>query len=199
MNEPERPAQSELGPLPSEKVLALRDAFEENAIPYAFGGAVALFYYRDPRSTIDIDVNIFLPPSQQAEVVQVLSRLYPIDAEKVATDVQAHGQARSAWDATYVDLFFADTDFHATMARRIRRQPFLRSEINALSPEDLLVCKMLFDRPKDWVDVTAVVRTLGSELDRRYIESALDLFVEPTDPRHERWRATTASKDQPSG
>lgn len=45
----------ELRLLASQKVLALRDALEEHAVPYAFGGAIALFYCRDPRSTIDID------------------------------------------------------------------------------------------------------------------------------------------------
>lgn len=185
--EPSPPA---LSLLPSEKVLALRDALERAEIPYAFGGAIALFYYRDPRSTIDIDVNVFLPPERQADVVEVLADLYPVDAERVAADVAATGQARSAWDATYVDLFFADTEFHDVMARRVRREPFLDSEINVLSAEDLLVCKLLFDRAKDWVDVEAVVATMGERLDRAYVESALELFVERKDARFARWRAT---------
>lgn len=188
MTGPHPPAGAHL--LPSEKVLALRDALERHQIPYAFGGAIALFYYRDPRSTIDIDLNIFLPPRRHAEVVQVLATLYPIEAEKVGADVAAAGQARSTWDATYLDLFFADIDFHDAMAKRVRRQPFLGGEINILSPEDLLVCKMLFDRPKDWVDVDAVVQALGERLDRSYVESALALFVESTDPRFARWFAT---------
>lgn len=188
MNEPGRPTQPELGPLPSEKVVALRDAFEQQGIPYAFGGAIALFYYRDPRSTIDIDVNVFLPPEQQAEVVEVLSAVYPIDAERVKADVEANAQTRSVWDATYVDLFFADTEFHTMMSQRIRREPFLNTEINVLSAEDLLVCKMLFDRPKDWLDVEAVVQMRSGELDRPYVESALELFVDTDDVRFDRWR-----------
>lgn len=189
MTSDDRPASPELGLLPSQKVLALRDGLERSGIPYAFGGAIALFYYRDPRSTIDIDVNIFLPPERQADVVDVLATLYAVDAGQVASDVRSAGQARSTWDATYVDLFFADTDFHDVMAKRVRRQPFLGSEINILSAEDLLVCKILFDRPKDWIDVDAVVNALGAQLDRSYVESALELFVEPTDARFGRWRA----------
>jgi len=176
--------------LPSEKIIALRDAFEHNAIPYAFGGAIALFYYREPRSTLDIDINVFLPPARHAEVVNVLADLYPVDRTQVANDVASAGQARSAWDMTDIDLFFADTDFHDVMARRVRREPFLGSMINVLSAEDLLVCKMLFDRPKDWVDVDAVVNALGDRLDRSYVDGALALFVEPTDARFARWRTT---------
>ncbi|MHB1469276.1 MAG: nucleotidyl transferase AbiEii/AbiGii toxin family protein [Solirubrobacteraceae bacterium] len=189
MNHPEQPGAPELGPLPSEKIIALRDVFETHAVPYAFGGAIALFYYRDPRSTIDIDVNIFLPPERQAEITKLLRPIYDIDAAKVAADVTTAGQTRSLWGATYIDLFFADTEYHEAMGRRVQRKPFLDTEINVLSPEDLLVCKMLFDRPKDWLDVAAITANTDLNLDHRYIESALELFVDPTDARLARWRA----------
>jgi hypothetical protein len=193
VNDPERPPASELGPLPSEKVIALRDAFETHDVPYAFGGAIALFYYRDPRSTIDIDVNVFLPPDRQAEVTDLLPSLYDVDREHVAAAVLQTGQARTLWGGTYVDLFFADTEFHEAMARRVQRKPFLGTEINVLSPEDLLVCKMLYDRPKDWLDIEAVLAAGRQQLDRDYLEAALELFVERSDPRFVRWRAITES------
>lgn len=185
----ERGSTSESGPLPSEKIIALRDLFEDNEVPYAFGGAIALFYYRDPRSTLDIDVNIFLAPTREAEIAALLDSIYNLDSEQLAADVKATGQARSLWGSTYVDLFFADTEFHDAMATRIQRKPFLDTEINVLSVEDLLVCKMLFDRPKDWLDVGAVAANDAVGLDRVYIESALELFVDPSDGRFGRWHA----------
>jgi hypothetical protein len=188
MSESDPPSRAELGPPLSTRVVALRDAFEQLGIPYAFGGAIALFYHREPRSTLDIDVNIFLPPAQEAEVVDVLATLYAVDAERVRNDVQATGQTRSIWDTIYIDLFFADTDFHQMMARRVDRQPFLGTEINVLSIEDLVVCKMLFDRPKDWLDIEAVGLTKGRELDRNYMETALAMFVDTDDARFERLR-----------
>lgn len=185
----EQPDSPEPEPLPSEKIIALRDVFETNHVPYAFGGAIALFYYRDPRSTIDIDVNVFLPPERQAEVSRLLQRLYDVDLAQVTADVMTTGQTRSLWGTTFVDLFFADTQFHDAMAHRVRRMPFLETEINVLSAEDLLVCKMLFDRPKDWLDVQAVAANAQLGLDKRYVESALELFVDRSDARFERWRA----------
>jgi hypothetical protein len=83
------------------------------------------------------------------------------------------------------------------MAQRVRRKPFLETEINVLSPEDLLVCKMLFDRPKDWLDVEAVVRGGRTELDREYLESGLELFVDRTDARFDRWRAVVEPSNGP--
>ena len=173
--------------LPSEKLLALRHAFDAGRIPYAFGGAIALFYYRDPRSTTDIDVNVFLPPERQQEVLAVLSALFALDTVGLGREIEANGQARALWGTTFVDLFFADTDFHDAMAGRVRREPFLGEEIPVLSAEDLIVCKALFDRPKDWLDIAAVVASQEPALDGAYVEAALGLFVEPSDHRFARW------------
>ncbi len=101
MSEAAQPERPEQGPLPSEKIVALRDALEDHRIPYAFGGAVALFYYRDPRSTIDIDVNIFLPPEQRAEVETALGSVYPLDHQQFDEDIGRTGQMRSLWGTTY--------------------------------------------------------------------------------------------------
>lgn len=181
MSDAEQPASPELGPLPSEKIVALRDVLEANSVPYAFGGAVALFYYRDPRSTIDIDVNIFLSPERRSEVDGLLSGLYPLDTEKFDADVGMTAQTRSLWGSTYIDLFFSNTEFHESMAQRVQRYPFLDTEINVLTAEDLLVCKVLYDRPKDWVDIEAVAK--NRDLDAGYIRSWVGEFLPDDDPR----------------
>ena len=43
-------------------------------IPHAIGGALALAYYAEPRATIDIDLNVFVPPERWEEVVGALAR-----------------------------------------------------------------------------------------------------------------------------
>lgn len=48
-----------LGDNQLEKMLALDDALKRLTIPYAFGGAIALGYYVEPRATSDFDVNVF--------------------------------------------------------------------------------------------------------------------------------------------
>src|SRR5262249_14713784 len=41
-----------------ERILAIDRALV--AVPHAFGGALALAYYAEPRATVDIDLNVFL-------------------------------------------------------------------------------------------------------------------------------------------
>lgn len=50
---------------------------------------------------------------------------------------------------------------------------------------------MLFDRPKDWLDVEAVAKGGHVMLDGDYIRSALELFVDPDDYRFDRCRRSS--------
>lgn len=183
----EEPLGPEREPTWDQKVVRLNAALAERDIPYAFGGAIALNYHREPRSTLDIDVNVFLSPEHEETVLSALGGVYDlVDREQVGRELREDGQARTSWGATYVDLFLANTDFHASMAERVQRQPFGETTIPVLSIEDLLVCKALFDRSKDWVDIEAVAKTRRGDLDRPYISGWLNRFLPPDDPRRER-------------
>lgn len=177
-------SESDPGTPWQSKVLAVHAALQGRAVPHAFGGAIALNYHREPRTTLDIDINVFLAPDESDAALSALDELYDLgDGGALATQLGQHGQARTLWDTTYVDLFFSNTPFHDAMAERAQTQPFADARIPVLSIEDLLVCKILFDRGRDWVDVEAVLKTRGSELDARHIDSWLDVFLPPDDRR----------------
>jgi hypothetical protein len=145
-----------------DKVLALDRALE--AKPHAFGGALALAYYAEPRSTVDIDVNVFVPSAESAAAITALAPL-GIDADQRSLDdARRLGQVRLRWNDTPVDLFFSYDPFHDAAARAVRRVPFADATIPILSAEHLTVCKVVFDRPKDWVDIAAM-REAGTHLD----------------------------------
>lgn len=186
----EEPLGAEREPTWDQKVVKLNEVLAERNIPYAFGGAIALNYHREPRSTLDIDINIFLSPEHEDTVLSVLSGVYDLaDQGRLRRALRRDGQARSSWGDAYVDLFLANTDFHTSMAKRVEHQPFGETTIPVLSIEDLLICKALFDRSKDWVDIEAVAKTRRGELDRSYINGWLDRFLPADDPRRARIEA----------
>ena len=120
-------------------------------IPHAFGGALALAYYAEPRATIDIDVNVFVPTTSFDEVAEPLVRLgAAADDPSVEARVRRDGQVRVLWDATPIDLFFSYDAFHDAAGRARRFVPFAGTTIPILSADHLMVCKVIFDRPKDW-------------------------------------------------
>jgi hypothetical protein len=167
-----------------EKIVAIHEQFTRARTPHAFGGALALAYYAEPRATIDIDVNVFVKPSDYPAVEQTLAWLGVKDGASPEV-VQRDGQCRLRWGHTPIDLFFAYDELHEAMRRMIRKEPFAETTIPVLAPEHLLVCKAVFNRPKDWLDIEQMLVCV-EELDAREVGMWLERILGADDPRSER-------------
>jgi hypothetical protein len=168
-----------------EKVIVIHEAFGDAKVPYALGGALALAYYAEPRATIDIDLNVFLPSKRWRAAVDVLDELGVDRAELEPAAVERDGQCRLWWGDNPVDLFFAYDPIHDEMRKQARRVPFAGITVPILGPEHLAVCKAMFDRRKDWMDIEQML-IAGDALDVSEIERWLVRMVGIDDPRLER-------------
>ena len=173
----------------AERVVALHHALAD--VPHAFGGALALAYYAEPRATVDIDLNVFVPAERFDEVAGPLRKLGVTVDDQAAELVARDGQARVWWDATPVDLFFAYDPFHDAAARAVRRVPFADGEIPILSASHLAVCKAVFDRAKDWVDIDAMLEH-GTSLDAAEVLRWVGRIAGDDDRRYDRIAAVLA-------
>jgi hypothetical protein len=167
-------------PLP-EKVLAIHQQLEATKIPHAIGGALALAYYAEPRATVDVDVNVFVSIDRWPEVRDALDSL-GVDVSIDPAALERDGQVRLWWGRNAVDLFFSYDEFHEEMRRRARKVPFGRGTLQILSPEHLAVCKAMFDRPKDWLDIEQIL-VAADPIDLEEIEGWLERMVDKDDPR----------------
>jgi hypothetical protein len=168
-----------------DKVLAIHGSLSTARIGHAFGGALALAYYAEPRATIDIDLNVFVAPDEHAVVHDALAPLgvaHAVDGAALVRD----GQCRWWWGRTPVDLFFAYDELHDAMRRAARTVPFGEETITVLSPEHLTVCKAVFDRPKDWLDIEQIL-VCEADLDLAEVEGWLTRIAGAADRRTQRF------------
>ncbi|HET8566439.1 MAG TPA: nucleotidyl transferase AbiEii/AbiGii toxin family protein [Solirubrobacterales bacterium] len=164
-----------------DKVTAIHRALTKAKVPHAIGGALALAYYAEPRTTIDVDVNVFVPTERWPAVRDALEPL-GVDVDLDEVELERDGQVRLRWDRNPIDLFFSYDPFHDEMRKSSRRVPFADETIPILSPEHLAVCKAMFDRPKDWIDIEQIL-VATDPLDLQEIESWLERMVGSDDPR----------------
>jgi hypothetical protein len=188
---PRAAPRSDSSPSLPEKVVAIHESLAEARVPHAIGGALALAYYAEPRATIDVDVNVFVPTERWPDVRDALSPL-GIDVDLDVAELERDGQARLWWDRNPVDLFFSYDPFHEEMKRRARRVPFAGATIPILAPEHLAVCKAMFDRTKDWLDIEQIL-VATSPLDVEEIRSWLQRLVGDDNQRLEKLREIEAS------
>jgi hypothetical protein len=170
-------------PLP-EKVVAIHRQLDALRIPHAIGGALALAYYGEPRVTVDIDVNVFVATDRWPQVREALVPL-GVDVSLDLTVLERDGQVRLWWGRNAVDLFFSNDEFHEEMQRSARRVPFGQATLQILSPEHLAVCKAMFNRPKDWLDIEQML-VATDPIDLGEIEQLLVRMVGADDPRIEK-------------
>jgi hypothetical protein len=182
------------GDLPSlpDKVIAIHEALDEAKVPHAIGGAIALAYYAEPRATIDVDVNVFTGAERWPAVIEALASI-GVSADGLdEAALERDGQCRLWWDDNAVDLFFAYDEIHRQMRKEARRVPFASTTIPILAPEHLAVCKAIFDRRKDWLDIEQMLIAV-EELDLKEIEGWLERMVGRSDPRTQRLTELTAA------
>ncbi len=175
------PQREQSEPPLAEKVVSIHRQLEAAKIPHAIGGALALAYYAEPRATVHVDVNVFASTARWPDVSATLEAIgVDVSADSVA--LERDEQVRLWWGRNAVDLFFFYDELHAEMAKRSRRVPFGDTTPQILSPEHLTVCKAMFDRAKDWLDIEQIlVATDPIELEE--IEAHLTRMVGPSDPR----------------
>jgi hypothetical protein len=168
-------------PLP-DKVVAVHEVLLDAKIPHALGGAMALAYYAEPRTTVDIDMNLFVPVERWPAVIEVLDGIGVATADLDSAALERDEQCRLWWGRNPVDLFFSYDPIHEEMQREARRVPFAGTTIPILSPEHLAVCKAMFDRPKDWIDIEQMLVAVD-DIDLGKIEIWLRRMVGSSDPR----------------
>lgn len=168
----------------AQRVVAIGEALRP--VPHAFGGAIALAYYAEPRATIDIDLNVFVAVDRYREVAALLVPLgVAADDPAVIQLAQRDGQVRAFWDATPIDLFFNYDPFHDAAARSRTNVPFADTTIPILSASHLVACKVVFNRPRDWVDIDAMLLA-EAPVDVAEVMRWVGRIAGDTDPRYER-------------
>jgi hypothetical protein len=175
------PRRDESEPSLAEKVVAIHHQLEAAKIPHAIGGALALAYYAEPRATVDVDVNVFVSTARWPEIRAALETV-GVDASADPIALERDGQVRLWWGRNAVDLFFSYDEFHEEMPKKSRKVPFGNTTLQILSPEHLAVCKAMFDRVKDWLDIEQIL-VATDPIDLAEIEAQLTRMVGSADPR----------------
>lgn len=140
----------------TDSVAALDRCLTAAGISHAFGGALAAVHYGAPRKTDDIDVNVFVSPTEWPRVREALAPL-GVEVNVDEAELEREGQVRLTWDREPLHLFFSTDPLHAEMERKARPVPYSGGTIPLVAPEHLVIRKRLLGRPKDERDVERIL------------------------------------------
>jgi predicted nucleotidyltransferase len=150
--------------------------FDRMGIPYVVMGGMAVRVYGIPRATYDIDFTVGVPRDRLAklyEAIRALGYTVPEQYETGWVDVVAGMSLVKA--RLYlteigidVDLFLAESAFQEEVLKRRRLVQLETARVWFISPEDLILLKLLASRPRDRGDIADILFTQG-QLDTEYM------------------------------
>jgi hypothetical protein len=151
----------------SSGISRLAEILERAGFRYAVIGAHAVNAWLEPRYTADIDVTVELSAGGMSGLKDILATHgFALSHEHGADLPSGPDFVRFTTSdrLTAVELQVSKTAFQQEVIRRARREGGVR----VASPEDLIVMKLIADRPKDQIDLEGLRHLPG--LDWGYIE-----------------------------
>jgi len=157
-------------------LLQVLSALEAVPIPYMIMGGFAVRAVGIPRPTYDADLTLEASDEALARLFKSLERdgfIVPDEFRKGFRD-SLQGMAKvkvqkfeekHVWD---VDLFLVTTPYQRAAFARRQKVLFLGTDRWMITPEDLVLHKLLANRRKDLVDVEEILKIQVS-LDRDYL------------------------------
>lgn len=154
-------------------------------------GGQAVLVHGEPRLTRDIDITLGVSLDRLADVVAAAAaaRLKPlVDPETFARDTLVLPCA-DADSGVRVDLVLSESGYERAAIARAVIVRLGATAVRFVTPEDLVVHKVIAGRPRDLEDVRSIVAR-QPRLDRAQVERTLTDFEEVLDmPLLERWRS----------
>lgn len=152
-------------------------SLESKQIDYVVMGGLAVRALAIPRPTNDVDVTIAcqherlheLLQSWESECIQVpqiyltgwVDRIAGMPLIKLKTQVDGT-------QSIDLDVFLCETDFQRSLLSRRLRMAVDDRKIWMVTPEDLILLKLIANRPRDLIDVADILFIQG-QLDEAYM------------------------------
>ena len=158
-----------------EAIVSLTDLLEGERLPYMVIGGVANLFWGAPRTTLDVDVTVWAEEHQIVSITDRLAsrfKLLPDNPTEFIRQTRVLPM-RTRGDIR-VDLIFGLLPYEEEAIRRARPMPLAGRHIRICSPEDLILHKLISDRPRDREDVQGVIARINKGLDRAYLDPRIE-------------------------
>lgn len=160
-------------------VVETTSVLEALRIPYILIGGLAVSMWGEPRATVDIDLALWIEPEQFEPTVTLLcGRLRPLPQDPLGFVRQTRVLPVVTSQGVRADLVFAALPSEREAISRARPMQVGDKTVKVASVEDLILMKLVSERPKDCDDALRLVRRFKDSLDRPYLEPRLKELAE---------------------
>jgi predicted nucleotidyltransferase len=166
---------------------ALRKAiktFEAEGIKYALIGGIAAVIYGSERSTMDVDLLFALEKIRLPQALRHFKKEgFEFSEKEVLQELSKDGLSHIKYADITIDLLIPILPFFQMALNRAKKIALFDFEAFVVTPQDLIVFKLLSLRPEDKMDIEIITAIYGKKLDIGYIKDWLERMVPASDER----------------
>lgn len=146
---------------------------DEMRWPYMLIGGLAVAMWGEPRATLDVDISVWIEPEQfERSITAIAARFRTIEnplefarRSRVVPIMTSQGVRG--------DIVLAQLPAERELLDRARPKLVGGMTIRIASAEDLILMKLMSERPKDLEDARRLIRRFRATLDRGYLAPKL--------------------------
>ena len=160
-----------------EALVNIVDILKANDIEYCIFGGLALQAYGRIRATKDVDVLASIHTMGVDKLIKILhSHGFVFDLRRGVIKIRDFEFFRCLYKEKdygielFVDLVMAGAPFQEEILKRKKQVMFFDKKINIASCEDLILLKLLADRPIDIVDAEELIEQNKDKLEKGYLK-----------------------------
>ena len=157
-----------------QTLVAVARFLRTKKIPYMVIGGAANLFWGVPRTTLDVDVTVQVQEDRLSALVDEIKKCFQSRVKDTQSFV-AKMSVLPLQDASgiRIDLIFARLPYEFRAIRRAKTKRVAGESVRICSPEDLIIHKIISDRPRDQEDVRGIIERVGPALDRKYLDPAV--------------------------
>ncbi len=144
---------------------------EKEHVPYMIIGGIATIVWGRARLTQDLDITIFCKEEDIHILIEKLTvsfKVLPKDPFSFITKTRVLPIMSD--EGIRIDLIFGQLPYEELAIRRSKTMKIGNILVKVCTPEDLIVHKIISERPIDQEDVRWIIRRQNNNLDREYLD-----------------------------
>lgn len=161
-------------------------------------GGIANAVWGEARATLDVDVSVAVDEAQIPDTAAALGLRFRVLIDDAARFIrETRVLPLETTGGVRIDVIFALLPFELEAIDRARRVVLAGRDVKVVSPEDLILMKIISERTRDVADAEAITRRRRDDLDVAYLEPRIRELASLLDKpeivtKWETWRSGTA-------
>ena len=158
-----------------ELVVLVAEILDRHGVPYALGGSLASSFFGTPRSTVDVDLAVDVPPAARDALLEDLGSAFyvPEDSARAALEGAGSFNLLGGGGLAKVDLFVLGSGLldRWQIQRRVRVElPEMGAVLWVSAPAEQVLRKLEWFRSggeqsdRQWSDVLGILRSSGPDI-----------------------------------